>query len=497
MGRINLLDPLLSSRIAAGEVVERPQSILRELLDNALDANADKIDVEIEGGGIDLLSVADNGSGIMREDLELIGNRHATSKLHNPDDLYAISTLGFRGEALYSISAVTKLTIATRNFDTKQASTLVIDNGKREQITSFGPDVGTVVTTENLFNDIPARRAFLKRASTEAQACRNLFVAKALAFPNVRFTLRIDGALRLDWAKTSSLKERVMYLYRQYGIADGDVKELVKEEEECTVSIIAANSSAKRSDRKEIRIYVNNRPVDEYSLVQAVSYGYGELIPGGSYPYAAVFISDNPELVDFNIHPAKKEVKLRNLADIHHTITTLLKVGVDRVIPEIKAPTQFYMEDIARWENGKKTDSYIDKGIAEKPQTPYTPPQYNTMPKDSFAEPTRTYQEKDKTWLEKAKELQKIHSKLRENTATKPEPVKEEKEELIYIGQVFKLFLICQVKDTMYLIDQHAAHERILYDEILSQKTVQPLLVPIKIEVDDLTDDFLNRYSYV
>lgn len=488
MGRINLLDPLLSSRIAAGEVIERPQSILRELLDNAIDAGATKVDISIEGGGIDYISVADNGNGIDREDLFLLGNRHATSKLHNPDDLYAISTLGFRGEALYSISAVTKLTLSTRSRETGEASTLVIDNGKREEISSYGPDEGTIVTTENLFQDIPARRAFLKRAATEAQACRNLVVAKALAFPSIRFTLKIDGALRLDWPIVPTLKDRAMYLYRQMGIADGDIKELRIENIDFSITAVTANSSVKRSDRKEIRIYVNKRPVDEYSLVQAVTYGYGELLPGGSYPYCAIFIEDNPELVDFNIHPAKKEVKLRNLSEIHHELTTLLKNGVDRIIPEIKAPTQFYLDTAERWEDSKKVEEYIPKHIESKRE------------KTSFVQETpRTYQEKDQQWLQKAKELQQLHAQQK-NINTSPKPIEKEEEkddEIIYIGQAFKLFLICQVNDSLYLIDQHAAHERILYDEILSQKSVQPLLVPIKIEVDDLTDDFLSKYSYV
>ena len=162
MARINLLDPLLSSRIAAGEVIERPQSVLRELLDNALDAGADEIRVAIEGGGIDRLSVADNGSGIAREDLDLIGSRHATSKIHTQDDLYDIRTLGFRGEALYSIGAVSRLTISSFSSETSKGSTLVIDNGRREDITSASPDKGTIVTSENLFSEIPARRGFLK-----------------------------------------------------------------------------------------------------------------------------------------------------------------------------------------------------------------------------------------------------------------------------------------------------------------------------------------------
>lgn len=501
MSKINLLDPLLSSRIAAGEVIERPQSILRELLDNAIDAGSDRIDIAIEGGGIDLIRVADNGQGIAKDDLELVGNRHATSKIHTNNDLYSIHTLGFRGEALYSISAVTRLTIATNARETGERSTLVIDNGRREAITSIGPDQGTVVTTENLFADIPARRAFLKRATTEAQACKNLVISKALAFPNIRFTFTVDGALRLDWPQVDSYKERALYYYRSLGIDSSEINEIKATEDEFSIIAVASSSNIKRSDRKEIRIYINNRPVEDFALVQAVTYGYGELLPGGSYPYTIVFVDNLPELVDFNIHPTKKEVKLRNGAEIHHTLSRMLKEGVNRIIPEIKAPTQFYLDDSDRWENDVKVKSYI----TEKKESCTIPNNIKVKQNDYFEEPRQTYQEKDKAWLEKAKELQRIQKEQKEKDFAQKDKYREktevqtphEEKEIIYIGQAFKLFLICQVEDELYLIDQHAAHERILYDEILSQKSVQPLLVPIKIEVDQLTDEFLEKYSYV
>lgn len=494
MARINLLDPLLSSRIAAGEVIERPQSVLRELLDNAIDAGADEIRVTLEGGGIDLLSVADNGSGIAREDLSLLGSRHATSKIHDPDDLYTINTLGFRGEALYSISAVSKMTIATRCRETDERSTLVINNARREPVLPTGPDKGTVVTVEDLFQDIPARRAFLKRNSTEAQMCRNMLAAKALAFPHVRFILVVDGAIRIDWPKVDSLKERVMYLFRQDGISEADVCSLKEEAEDHSIEIVAGNSAIKRSDRREIRIYVNNRPVEEYSLVQAVTYGYGELLPGGSFPYAAVFINDKPELVDFNIHPAKKEVKIRNRAEIHHSITSLLK-NIERKIPELKVVEQFYLDGAERWENGKKTSSFVPKHTEEKPAV-YSKPQ--TSPASTAAETIRTYKEKDNSWLEKAKALQESQKKIKQAEPCKIIPKEEEeKPEFRYLGQAFNLFLIAQKDDNLYFIDQHAAHERILYDELLENKSVQNLLIPIRLEVDNLTDEFLQNYSYV
>lgn len=490
MAHINLLDPLLSQRIAAGEVIERPSSILRELLDNAIDAGADEIRTSIDGGGIDRLSVSDNGSGITREDLAILGNRHATSKIHDPDDLYTIHTLGFRGEALYSIGAVTKLTVATHSAETGEASTLVIDNGRRHDIAEGGPGKGTAVTTEDLFLDIPARRAFLKRSSTEASMCRSMLVSKALAFPGIRFTFSSDGALRLDWPKAESLKERVMMLYRSEGIADADVYSLHTESEDFSIDIIAGNQAIKRSDRKEIRIYVNGRAVEEYSLQQAVTYGYGELLPGGSYPYAVVFINDSPELVDFNIHPAKREVKIRNKAEIHHAIVTLIQNGVKRQIPEI-APIQkeFYLEErkeAVRTEQGSTVPSFT-RHTSSRP----------------LSEPVIPYAEKDKAWLEKAKALIEERERGKKAEVLKRKVQEEEKGKdsdepcFRYIGQAFHLFLIAEKDHDLYLVDQHAAHERILYDDLLAKRTVQPLLVPIRIEVDDLADEFIGRNTEV
>lgn len=495
MSRINVLSPLLSARIAAGEVIERPQSVLREFLDNAIDSEADEIRVSIDGGGIDLVKVQDNGNGISRSDLALIGQRHATSKIKDADDLYTINTMGFRGEALYSISSVSKLTIRTKSKDTDEESELVIDNGKRYDITDASQRAGTVVSAEDLFKDIPARRAFLKRNATEAQLCRNLLTIKALAFPHIRFTLQIDGALRMDWPSASTLKERVMMYYRQLGYMDGDFSEITQSEDDFSIAIIAGNSSVKRSDRKEIRVFVNNRPVEEYSLVQAVIYGYGELMPGGSYPVAALFIHDKSELVDFNIHPAKKEVKIRNIAEIHHAVSSLIKNNAERKIPTLEpVQSEFYLdnsvkESFSGYVRKEEKASAIEK--AYKKETSEAP---NTYLEERKAE----YKPQDKSWIEKAKKLRESYEA---KTATEPKEVietpAEEEISFRYIGQAFKLFLIAEYGNELYLVDQHAAHERIIYNELLEQKSVQPLLVPLKLTVDKDTDVFLENYSHV
>ena len=486
MRNINQLSARLSARIAAGEVIERPESVLRELIDNSLDAGSDELVIEIENGGIDSIKVTDNGKGISREDLEVIATRHATSKIKAEDDLYNIRTLGFRGEALYSISAVTKLTITSFDSEKKEGNRIVIDNGDRGAITRAAINRGTIIEAENLFMDIPARRNFLKRASTEAQSIKALVIARSLATPSVSFKLYSDGALKLNFDKAESLKERVMMFYRPMGIADADVMHLRGNDEDYSIDIVATTSAKYRSDRKEIRIYVNDRPVEEFSLTQAVTYGYGELLPGGSFPYACIFIHDNPELVDFNIHPAKKEVKLRNIKDIHHAIVVLLKNGIERVIPEIKSedvitPSLFQSDD------SKQRPSFFPQSdntsYHARSHVSSQPPRYNS-----------DIRPRDDSWIEKAKEIRREREIKKERDA---EVKAEERVQYRYIGQAFKLFLIAELDGELYFVDQHAAHERIIYDELLKKESVQPLLVPIELDAEDDVVRFLDENSQI
>ena len=517
MRKINTLPDLLAARIAAGEVIERPESVLRELLDNAIDSGADDIQVEIDGGGIERISVIDNGSGISREDLEVIAQRHATSKIRTSDDLYDIHTMGFRGEALYSIASVSRLTIASHDRADDTEHTITIDNGARSEVVPTGPAVGTRVTMEELFKEVPARRSFLKRNQTEAQACRNTLVAKALAFPNIGFKLYVDGAVKLSFEKATDLKDRVMMLYRPMGIADADTLYLKANGEDFSISAICTKSLVKRSDRRELRIYVNNRPVNEYSLQQAVTYGYGEMLPGGSFPYAAVFIDINPELADFNIHPAKREVKIRNIKEVHHALSLLLRNGLERVIPEIKAEDEEQTESLFSSDElpVHAKPSYDPRpaawtGSFSSGFTPISEAHVHTEPKvvsdekyereesrPHLSTPRQEYsyreerKPEDNAWLEKAKALKAMRDRREAERTESREPDYMAEPTFRYIGQAFKLFLIAEKDGELYLVDQHAAHERILYDELLAKKSLQTLLVPIHISVEKDVDEFL------
>ena len=498
MRNINQLSAKISARIAAGEVIERPESILRELLDNALDAGANEIIIEIENGGIDSVKVTDNGRGIEKEDLEIIATRHATSKIKDENDLYNIKTLGFRGEALYSIASVTRLTITSFDREKGEGNRIIIDNGERGKVEKAAINLGTIIQAENLFMDIPARRNFLKRPSTEAQSCKNLVIARSLANPSVTFKFYSDGALKLNFDKAENLKDRVMMFYRPMGIADADVMHLRGNDEEYSIDIIATTSARFRSDRKEIRIYVNGRPVEEFSLVQAVTFGYGEMLPGGSFPYAAVFINDNPELVDFNIHPAKKEVKLRNIKDIHHAIVLLLKNGIERKIPEIRKEdeTPFLFDQKPFISNERKRDYTWPAHQEEETRKEYTLTKRVTEHPSSYNTESRP---RDNSWIEKAKEIKRTREEREkaDDSVIRTEEAEDSGIDFRYVGQAFNLFLIAEVNDELYFVDQHAAHERIIYDELLSKKSVQPLLVPIEIDAEEDVVKFLDENAYI
>ncbi len=467
------LDPLVAQRIAAGEVIERPASVIRELLDNSLDAGSTAITVSLEEGGIDEIRVLDNGSGIEKDDLPLLGESHATSKIKNLDDLFHITSMGFRGEALYSIAAVSSITIASRGFE------ITIDNGKRSEIAPSTTTNGTLVVVKNLFGELPARRQFLKRPATEATMVRTVLLEKALAYPNVSFKLIVSGKNRVDLS-SSSAKDRVAaVLSTNQQIPKEELLELADESGRFSLYAVASSAALWRSDRSHIKIFVNKRPVDEYALVQAVTYGYSDLLPGGSFPYCYLFITIDPTLVDFNIHPTKREVRLRNKAEIHHQVVKMVSSQVGRPIPrlvereEAPAPTLF----------SQQPPSGGSSSVGERTFT-YTP-------KETI----------DPTWFAKAKEAlsEPKFEASRSNDSEDIWTLQMSEEEFTYLGQSFNLFLIAQKGDDLFLVDQHAAHERILYDQVRSKQPIQNLMIPIAFEVERSIDEYLqaNQDRYV
>jgi DNA mismatch repair protein MutL len=476
--KIHLLDPIVAQRIAAGEVIERPASVVRELLDNALDSQATAITVSVLEGGLEEITVIDNGEGIEAQDLPLCCESHATSKVLNFEDLYHLDTMGFRGEALYSIAAVSCITIASCQGQA-QAYSITVDNGNKKEVVPGGPSEGTKVTVQGLFKEVPARRQFLKRPSTEATMCKNLLIEKALAFPDRAFRFYSDGQLKLDLRATSKKQRILDALSTSQNIVPAEMLELFDTAGRFSLYALASSPAIFRSDRSHIKIYVNERPVEEYSLVQAVTYGYGELLPGGSFPYCYLFITVDPTLVDFNIHPTKREVKLRNKAEIHHQIVTMINTQVKRSIPRL----------IQRQEVENSQPDLVETSSRE----------YKAAPQRNYFSPPPREKDKpsDPLWFAKAKEiLGQGESPLQTSRTTEKEDIwalQAKVADYRYIGQVFNLFLMAEKDDELFLVDQHAAHERILFDEIRSKKEVQALMIPVEFEVERDVDTYLKE----
>ena len=338
----------VARKIAAGEVIDRPCAIVRELMDNAVDSGADSVVVEINGGGIEKVRVSDNGAGMTEDDLKNCAYPHATSKIVESEDLLKLTTLGFRGEALASIAAVSQLSIMS---GTKKMSANIGREHSLEMIAPVQNGVGTIVQSEHLFADFPARRRFLKRPASETMMCRDVFVEKSLPRTDISFRLIIDGSVRYDLPKGQTLSERFVKAAEIKDSADlfSEIKGEGFEADGKTkwrFNLVIGTPSVYRNDRKQIFIYVNGRKVQEFSLLQAIEYGCQGFFPNGVHPVAALFVFVDPSTVDFNIHPAKKEVRFKDISSVHHGVSSATKnffrsYGIKSVIEEKSSDKDF------------------------------------------------------------------------------------------------------------------------------------------------------------
>ncbi|MDL1911361.1 DNA mismatch repair endonuclease MutL [Chloroflexi bacterium CFX6] len=307
---IRLLSPEVASQIAAGEVIERPASVVKELLENSLDAGAKSVTIAIEEAGRRLIEVADDGSGIPSSELELAVSRHATSKLARSEDLFSISTLGFRGEALASIGSVSRMTIASRVENEKEGARLKVEGGKAEKPTKVGAAIGTTVRVEDLFYNVPARLKFLKTDVTERRAIDALVTRYALAYPDKRFKLTDGKNVSLH---TSGDGDRRAILAALYGVdAAKQMLEVTAEEDGYRLTGFISPISLTRSNRREITFFINGRWVHEIALNTALLQAYHTMLMVGRFPLTALFLEMDPKDVDVNVHPAKAEVRFRD-----------------------------------------------------------------------------------------------------------------------------------------------------------------------------------------
>lgn len=488
---IKVLASEVAKRIAAGEVIERPAAALRELLDNALDSGAKNIVVELEGGGAESLRVVDDGSGMGKDDLALSILPHATSKISELDDLLSLSTLGFRGEALSSMAAVADLELVSATHD-DEAWRLESAPGGRTSITASQGSRGTTATIRNLFASFPARKKFLKRPAAEATACRAVFVDKSLAFPEVAFKLS-SGGKPLLVLRPSGLVDRVLAAAAPEQPSEL-FRELIASGQGFKARIVAGLPAIYRTDRRNIQVFVNGRRVQEYGISQALEYAYRGTLPGGAWPFAWAFVEVDPEYADFNIHPAKKEVRLKNVEDIR---AGLIRAIRDYLGSQIRVAAPFTATAPAGYgEGGFLSELKSDAGLFSNTT--------NVSSYDSFGNEVheRSFLAggSDKSgWSAMADVVARVREDKRPpvtpgypDSGNQPQPSGEKR--FRYIGRALGPFLAFELGDELVLLDQHAAHERFLYDEIMEGRAVsQELLVPVVYEPEtDAEDEYIK-----
>lgn len=440
--RIKVLRDSVARKIAAGEVIDRPQAVLRELLDNALDSGATRLEVRWEAGGVKSLEVTDDGHGMSREDLELCWLPHATSKIETEEDLDTLTSLGFRGEALASIAACSRLTVMSSETSGGPAHRLTVEEGHAPLLRAQPGVKGTRVLVEDLFATLPARRKFMKSTAAEGSLCRRVLDEKALGAPAVGFTVWTDGVRKQDYAPQTEA-QRVVAVLGSPWAADGLVT-WTGEGEGFRLRGYALRPPESRSDRKGIRIYANRRPLQEFALVQALCYAFEGYLPGGAYPNAVLFLEIDPALVDFNIHPAKREARFRTLPAIHQVVVESLRATLEgeklRFSAASPAPFQEALGFPAEGPSAPGRSAPVLRGRGQFPSVAA----WDAVGSGSASE-------------------------VRE-----PAP-----EGFRYLGQVLGVFLVAEVGDKLYLVDQHAAHERILFDAFRGHGgRVQTLLFP-------------------
>ncbi|MGB9672971.1 MAG: DNA mismatch repair endonuclease MutL [Anaerolineales bacterium] len=458
---IHVLPTEVASQIAAGEVVERPASVVKELLENSLDAQAGRISITILSAGRKLIEVSDDGWGIEKDDIPLAVRRHATSKIENITDLTRIKTLGFRGEALASISSVSRFQLTSRTKDKEYAWRLIVEGGVESSIEAVGAPFGTTVRVEDLFFNVPARLKFLKQAQTERIRIDQLVGNYAIAFPQVQFQLSHDGKIAFT---TSGNGDRMEALTALLGLEIAKkMIEVVYEEREIRIYGYISPPQLTRSNRKELQFFINQRPVQDSALASAVIQAYHTYLMVGRYPIVKLFIEIDAAQVDVNVHPAKAEVRFANpnwiFSQVQYAVRRALMAHSP--IPQIPASPIWQ----SSWE------SYHAERM---PQRDYSNPSAPSYP------------------IQEAKQIETI----------------EKIPLLRLIGQIATTYLVAEGPDGLYLIDQHAAHERVLFEKFLknqkqnpaSQNLLEAVIVTLPITQAQILEeqlDILNQIGFV
>lgn len=515
MNRINLLDQHTSNKIAAGEVVERPSSVVKELIENSIDANSKNITIEIEDGGIQLIRVIDDGDGIYKDDIEKAFLPHATSKIKTVEDIYNINTLGFRGEALPSIASVSKVNFKTRTIEDNFGYQLLLDAGVKTTFSEIGINKGTTMEVRDLFFNVPARKKFLKSSSREGSLISDIVLRIALSNPNISFKLFSNGKKAINTYGDGSLSNVIRSIYGK-SIYENILK---FEYEDDTISIYGyiGKEDIARGSRNNQSIFVNNRYIKNKTIVAAVENAFKSFSTVNKFPFFVLFINVPSENIDVNIHPTKAEIKFKDerliFKRVFDTVHTALKNDIfnafmvkedvvqEEIVEELKldlnADNTIHNNEKVIINREPSIENIYDKITLNDVKREES--LYNKLKDLNIGNNgTNTYPYDDN---DSFVSFNKVNESYTTEDLIKPTVVNDNVSEKIntakfpnlrVIGQFSKTYILAEYADTLYIIDQHAAHEKILfekYEKDIEKReiVVQPLLVPtiIDLGVDD------------
>lgn len=551
MPQIQVLDQITIDKIAAGEVIERPASIVKELVENSIDAKAASVTVEIQDGGISLIRVTDNGSGIEREDIRNAFLRHSTSKIRKVEDLAHIASLGFRGEALSSISAVTRTELITKTKEDTFGTRYVIEGGVEQSLEDAGAPDGTTFLVRQLFYNVPARRKFLKTPMTEAGHVQDLLMRLALSHPEVAFTFINNGQTKMRTSGNGKLKDVIYSIYGREAAAN--LIELDYSMDGLVMKGYLGKPVITRGNRNFENYFVNGRYVKNAMLSKAIEDAYKDFLMQHKFPFVVIHFQVDGEKIDVNVHPTKMEMRFQRQQDVYNIVyegvhRTLLE---PELIPQVEAPAPKVisqpksespfllkpktaprpMEKKPEEKEEPHDEAYFMKKMKERVLSYHQRNSSAEVAKKEQIFRPQAQAERIKDALARAKEVEKQPQKqaeeqpelIRETPVYETKPVTEEKAEQLnlfeehllkrekkaeykLIGQVFETYWLVEFENSLYIIDQHAAHERVLYErtlkemknrEFTAQYLSPPIILNLSMQEAQVLNENMDRFTRI
>jgi len=487
MGKIAVLDKQTIDKIAAGEVVERPASVVKELVENAIDANASQIMVEIRGGGIEYLRITDNGSGLEKEDIPLAFLRHSTSKIRSAQDLTGITSLGFRGEALSSISAVSMVELITKTRKEVLGNRCYLEGGVQKELEEIGAPDGTTFVVRNLFYNTPARKKFLRSEMTEASAVHEMMTHLALSHPEIAFKLMIQNQMKLQTAGSGKLKDVIYHIYgREIAM---QLLPITWEKGPIAIHGFLGKPEISRGNRNYENYFVNGRYVKSKILAKGIEDGYKSYMMQHRYPFVCLDIRIDGTFLDVNVHPTKMELRFGDQNLVYDT----LQQGIKEVLSKKELIPEITLQDTGVGSGaGKAKETITDKEesnvLDKKKPVEKLPLEKMWKTPEPSKEPITPEDKNLEYFLEQMRKRVKDRHRQEVQTSATPQTLREEngyqKAEQLQlfddkllskkaavrheiIGQVFGTYWLVQYGDKLYIIDQHAAHEKVLYERLM------------------------------